>query len=235
MQIVIPLVRGDYIALCEGDDYWTCADKLETQVMLLAAHPDASGCIHRADGRFEFDGKIVPGLFGPEKSKSEYNIDDLLDRDNFVPTASIVLRSAVYERLPSWFPDAPHGDLVTLAIAALAGPLLYVGRSMSVYRKHPAGIHSGEAVLVQALRCIKTLVVLGNNLALFGRDSFRAGLQYRMTQIEEEAARYEAIIRALEQRHAEDSNTINTIFQSRTFKIGLALNRLRDRLLPPKA
>lgn len=235
MQIVVPLVRGEYIALCEGDDYWTSPDKLDVQVRLLEMHPGAPGCIHRADGRFEPEGKIVPGLFGPDQRKSEYNIDDLLIRDNFVPTASIVLRSAVYELLPSWFADAPHGDLTLLAIAAMRGPLLYIDRSMSVYRKHPAGIHSGQVMAVQALRCIDTLAVLAGNLPLVSRSSFRSGFQYRLTQIENEVARYEQTILSLERLHAEDTTRIQTIFQSSTFRIGLALSRLRDRLRPQKA
>lgn len=38
--------RGTYIANLEGDDFWTSADKLQTQVKWLDSHPGYIGCCH---------------------------------------------------------------------------------------------------------------------------------------------------------------------------------------------
>ena len=46
--IIRPKMKGEYIALCEGDDYWVDEYKLQKQVSYMESHPDCSLCFSDA-------------------------------------------------------------------------------------------------------------------------------------------------------------------------------------------
>lgn len=124
---------GCYVALCEGDDYWTDPYKLQKQVDFLEKNEEFSLCFHDAyvmDGDKELH-KCV------NKNETIFKTEDLFER-HFIPTASIVFRNII--QFPEWFSKVKSGDKALLFLASLKGNFKYLPEVMSVYRIHSGGI-----------------------------------------------------------------------------------------------
>ena len=87
-QILLPRVKGKYIALCEGDDYWTDPLKLQKQVDFLEAHPEYGMCYTQCVSYRQNTGKVDRTPWGgPNES-----LESLL-RMNTVPTLTVMFRA----------------------------------------------------------------------------------------------------------------------------------------------
>lgn len=63
-ELMLARARGDYIAFCEGDDFWIHPGKLSLQVGYLMAHPDVTCSAHNHYHFRELDASVQPGQAG---------------------------------------------------------------------------------------------------------------------------------------------------------------------------
>jgi glycosyltransferase involved in cell wall biosynthesis len=133
--------RGRYVALLDGDDYWTSDDKLRMQVELLDARPDLTICFHNAhvvDEHSRSSGRLWNRPDQPAVS----DLHDLL-RGNFITTSSVMYRRAAVAELPTWYADFfPVTDWPLHVLYARAGRIGYIDRTLGAYRLHPGGLFS---------------------------------------------------------------------------------------------
>jgi glycosyltransferase involved in cell wall biosynthesis len=126
--------RGEYVAICEGDDYWSDPSKLQRQIDVFRQHPGASLVFHAARVIDEETGRDVRATRWPFRSR-KFSLAELTIGDGgLVPTASIVIRTSVLRRRRPWALEAPVGDYPMVLSAAIAGDVIYLDRVMSVYR-----------------------------------------------------------------------------------------------------
>ena len=137
-SFVYPKVRGKYIALCEGDDYWTDPLKLQKQVDFLESHPDYSMCFHRATILKEMENQ-ENYLMCHDIEDREYNPNELFAVWK-VPTASIVAKREVLDIENKGVDRILNGDIVHVLNCAKLGKIRGMSDCMSVYRLQSMGV-----------------------------------------------------------------------------------------------
>ena len=128
-----PRARGKYIAMCEGDDYWTDETKLERQVEFMEAHPGCSLCLHSA--RVEVQGRaLTEHMMRPYRKSRKIRPEEIIDKTSGYPTASLMFRRSMVEKLPDFYVKAPIADIPLQLMSAQRGWAYYMDRPMCVYR-----------------------------------------------------------------------------------------------------
>ncbi len=132
---------GDYVAYCDGDDFWTAKDKLQTQVDVMESSPDVSLTYHQV--HIAHGQNPVPSSdFFPPSILAEPKTEELLSI-NFIPTCSVLLRSNAHHNLSETSSRIELGDWSSWIMASLKGRILGLSGIMSCYRQHAGGIWHG--------------------------------------------------------------------------------------------
>jgi glycosyltransferase involved in cell wall biosynthesis len=154
--------RGQYVAMLDGDDYWTSAHKLQRQVDYLDGHPGFSICCHNAAAFYE-DGGGEAYDFNPPGQKEVSTLDDLW-AGNFIATCSVMFRRDLVSHIPGWFYSLRWADWPLYILCARHGSIGYINEIMAAYRIHKGGAWSGLGEIAQLEQVIEFYEKMNENL-----------------------------------------------------------------------
>ena len=126
-----------YIALLEGDDYWTDPYKLQKQINFLLVNPNYSMCFHQVQITMANTSDYYVYPIPP--SDTLY-LKDILQH-HYIPTCSLVFRNKLFSNgLPKWMLKSISGDIPLEILLASKGKTKYLPQVMACYRRNEGGI-----------------------------------------------------------------------------------------------
>lgn len=139
-----------YIAICEGDDFWTDPLKLQKQVDILEADESLMACCTNSSVVDE-QGNVLEKRWAkpivPNSNEGKYTLRDFFDQGHSYPTASVVYRRSHFNEINAKCKvmQNPYLGDWTLWIAILCfGDMYYLDEVTCAYRINPTSItHSG--------------------------------------------------------------------------------------------
>ena len=135
--------RGEYIAVLEGDDYWSAPHKLRRQADFLDREPDCALCFHNVYVERE-DGSRDAAPYCSEEQKDVLGIEDLL-WTNPIPHGSVMFRRQLLDKFPEWYFTLGAGDRPLFIMLAQKAAIYYLDEVMGVYRMHQGGIYTSRS------------------------------------------------------------------------------------------
>ena len=140
MNEAIEATGAKYVAMCEGDDYWTDPLKLQKQVDFMEANSEYSLCL--TNSIVKFNDHEVPAI---NHIWDTYTIEEVLKTnalnvnnrgDNVVPCAhtSTFFYKIPNERFPDWVSQCFIGDEPLMIYLAHHGKVKFINEITSVYR-----------------------------------------------------------------------------------------------------
>lgn len=180
----LTIASGDYIALCDGDDYWTDPHKLQKQVDFLEANEDCSLVYHRVQIYDEEGKSFSEEILNKSLTIQKRTIEELALKGNFIHTPSVLFRNNLI--LPERLFKLTVGDYVLWFLNGEKGKLGYLPDQMAVYRfseKSTWGKKSDYYRIFNWLKVLSSLKQYSKNIIIKELLKKQAWIAYKELKI----------------------------------------------------
>ncbi|WP_394906951.1 glycosyltransferase family 2 protein [uncultured Mesonia sp.] len=158
--------QGKYIAICEGDDYWTDPYKLQKQVDFLENNPEYVVCSHNAK-IIDSNGVLLKDKKIPQLTKDRDYSPYELQTGAFLLTLGMVFRNVIKDYPPN-FSKVLNGDTFLISILGAYGKGKYLENIQpAAYRIHEGGIWS----TLETLKRLKASRVFNKEMMVYHKNN----------------------------------------------------------------
>ncbi len=146
---------GEYIAICEGDDYWTDEYKLQKQMTFMERHQDFSMCFSALMIYHQDLDKFEPFQDQLQLKKNILSTEDLILNNSIGNFSCCMYRTNVIRQFPDDLFDLFTVDWMFNMVCGQFGKIGFIRDWMSVYRKHARGVWAGRSNLERTTRLLR--------------------------------------------------------------------------------
>jgi len=132
--------KGDYVAICEGDDYWVDSNKLQEQVDYMESNLDCQLTFHNSYRQIDKSNSMYL-LENKFRDKQSFSAKDVI-KGWFINTQTIMFRNNINYNYFDDFLYPLHGDWILHLLCSLKGKLVFLNVNYSVYREVPNSFSS---------------------------------------------------------------------------------------------